>query len=85
MELQLDDGPRSSLGIGPGSDDVVGSRRRSLGDSPKGSGSSVGTRRKKTRRLIARMPKAAGLTGLLNSLRPAQPRWERKSRKSSPV
>ncbi|RWW10725.1 hypothetical protein GW17_00025719 [Ensete ventricosum] len=27
MELQPDDGPRSSLGIGPGSDDVVGPRR----------------------------------------------------------
>ncbi|RRT69348.1 hypothetical protein B296_00006492 [Ensete ventricosum] len=27
MELQPDDGPRSSLGIGPGSDNVVGPRR----------------------------------------------------------
>ncbi|RWW36744.1 hypothetical protein BHE74_00058208 [Ensete ventricosum] len=27
MELQPDDGPRPSLGIGPGSDDVVGPRR----------------------------------------------------------
>ncbi|RWW18900.1 hypothetical protein BHE74_00045199 [Ensete ventricosum] len=45
MKLQPDDGPRSSLGIGPSSDDVVGSRRSSLGDSQKGSGSSLGTHR----------------------------------------
>ncbi|RWV86710.1 hypothetical protein GW17_00051362 [Ensete ventricosum] len=43
MKLKPDDGPRSSLGIGPGSDDAVGSRRSSLGDSPKGSGSSLET------------------------------------------
>ncbi|RRT41857.1 hypothetical protein B296_00026813 [Ensete ventricosum] len=35
MELQPDDGPRSSLSIGPGSDDVVGYHLTSLGDSPK--------------------------------------------------
>ncbi|RWV78286.1 hypothetical protein BHE74_00012940 [Ensete ventricosum] len=28
MKLQPDDGPRSSLGIGPGSDDAVGSRHK---------------------------------------------------------
>ncbi|RWV92039.1 hypothetical protein GW17_00045630 [Ensete ventricosum] len=50
MELQPDDGPRSSLSIGPGSDDVVGSRRSSLGDLPKGSGSSLGTQREITER-----------------------------------
>ncbi|RWV89824.1 hypothetical protein GW17_00048010 [Ensete ventricosum] len=50
MELQPDDGPRSSLGIGPGSDDAVGSRRSLLGDSPKGSGSSLGTHREIARR-----------------------------------
>ncbi|RRT58440.1 hypothetical protein GW17_00060205 [Ensete ventricosum] len=43
MELQPDDRPRSSLGIGPGSDDAVGSCRSSLGYSPKGSGSLLGT------------------------------------------
>ncbi|RRT31308.1 hypothetical protein B296_00050139, partial [Ensete ventricosum] len=43
MELQSDDGPRSSLGIGPGSDDAVGSRRSSLGDSSKGLERSLGT------------------------------------------
>ncbi|RWV85772.1 hypothetical protein GW17_00052411 [Ensete ventricosum] len=46
--LQPDDGPRSSLGIELGSDDVVGSHRSSLGDLPKGSGSSLGTHRKIT-------------------------------------
>ncbi|RWW06554.1 hypothetical protein BHE74_00023936 [Ensete ventricosum] len=45
MKLQPDNGPRSSLGIGPGSDDAMGSHRSSLGDSPKGSGSSLGTHR----------------------------------------
>ncbi|RRT47475.1 hypothetical protein B296_00044377 [Ensete ventricosum] len=44
-KLTGNDGPRSSLGIGPGSDDAVGSRRSSLGDSTKGTGSSLGTRR----------------------------------------
>ncbi|RRT57301.1 hypothetical protein B296_00002871, partial [Ensete ventricosum] len=51
MKLQPDDGLRSSLGIGPSSDDAVGSRRSSLGDSPKESGSSLGTRREITRRM----------------------------------
>ncbi|RWW06385.1 hypothetical protein GW17_00030290 [Ensete ventricosum] len=41
--------------------------RSSLGDSPKGSGSSLRTRReiirKKTRGLTTRMPEAAGLCG----------------------
>ncbi|RRT43977.1 hypothetical protein B296_00045208 [Ensete ventricosum] len=45
MELQQDDGPRSSVGIGSGSDDAVRSRQSSLGDSSKGSGNSLGTRR----------------------------------------
>ncbi|RWW04323.1 hypothetical protein GW17_00032457, partial [Ensete ventricosum] len=50
MKLQPNDGPRSSLRIGPSSDDAVGSRQRSLGDSSKGSGSSLGTRQEITRR-----------------------------------
>ncbi|RRT36355.1 hypothetical protein B296_00005700 [Ensete ventricosum] len=50
MKLQPDDGPRSSLGIGPGSNDVVGSRRSLLGDSPKGSRSSPRTRQEIARR-----------------------------------
>ncbi|RWV90767.1 hypothetical protein BHE74_00040542 [Ensete ventricosum] len=64
MKLQPDDGPRSILGIGPGSDDVVGSRRRSLGDSPKGLGSSLGDHWKKTGRLTARMAEATRLVGV---------------------
>ncbi|RRT34554.1 hypothetical protein B296_00041904 [Ensete ventricosum] len=52
LKLQSDDGPRSSLGIGPGSDDAVGSCRSSLGDLPKGSGSSLGTRRE----IVGRRP-----------------------------
>ncbi|RRT46506.1 hypothetical protein B296_00014378, partial [Ensete ventricosum] len=53
MELQPDDGLRSSLGTRPGLNDVVGSRQSSLGDSPKGSGSSLGTRRE----IAGRRPK----------------------------
>ncbi|RWW13401.1 hypothetical protein GW17_00022880 [Ensete ventricosum] len=49
-KLAGNDRPRSNLSIGPGSDDAVGSRRRSLGDSPKGSRSSLGTRREITGR-----------------------------------
>ncbi|RRT34101.1 hypothetical protein B296_00054889 [Ensete ventricosum] len=79
IELQPDDGPRSSLGIGPGSEDVVGSRRHSLGDSPKGSGSSLGTRtgdhRKKTERLATRLPEATGLVGAGRLNRPDLEIW----------
>ncbi|RZS15151.1 hypothetical protein BHM03_00046991, partial [Ensete ventricosum] len=53
MKLQPDNGPRSSLGIGLGSDDTVGSRRSSLGDSLKELGSSLGTRWE----IIRRRPK----------------------------
>ncbi|RWV92399.1 hypothetical protein GW17_00045229 [Ensete ventricosum] len=53
MKLQLDDGPRLNLGFGPGSDDAVGSRRSSLGDSPKGSRSSLEIRRE----IAGRIPK----------------------------
>ncbi|RRT45171.1 hypothetical protein B296_00037583 [Ensete ventricosum] len=49
-KLQPDDGLRSSLGIGPDLDDEVRSRRSSLGDSPKGSGSSLRTHWEITRR-----------------------------------
>ncbi|RWV96311.1 hypothetical protein GW17_00040987 [Ensete ventricosum] len=52
MKLQPDDGRGSSLGIGPGSDDAMGSRRSSLRDSPKGSGSSLGTRQE----IVGRRP-----------------------------
>ncbi|RWV79511.1 hypothetical protein BHE74_00057071 [Ensete ventricosum] len=67
IELQPDDGPRSSLSIGPGF-------RRYSGISPefarrfaegirKLTGNTPGDRRRKTRRLIARMPEAARLAG----------------------
>ncbi|RRT80534.1 hypothetical protein B296_00023595 [Ensete ventricosum] len=60
MELQPDDGPRSSLGIGLGSDDVVGSRRSSLERFAEGIGklawNTPGDRQKKIGRLTARMP-----------------------------
>ncbi|RWW46937.1 hypothetical protein BHE74_00047115 [Ensete ventricosum] len=45
MKLQSDDGPRSSFSIGLGSHDAMGSHRSLLGDSSKGSGSSLGTPR----------------------------------------
>ncbi|RWV91242.1 hypothetical protein GW17_00046484 [Ensete ventricosum] len=65
MELQLDDGPRSSLGIGPSSEDVVEPRREFTGRFAEGIGKLAGNtprdRRKKTIGLTARMSKAAGL------------------------
>ncbi|RRT49036.1 hypothetical protein B296_00052662 [Ensete ventricosum] len=68
MELQPDDGLRSSLGIGPGSDDVVGSRRSSLERFVEGigklTGNTPGDRRKKTGRLTVRMVETTGLAGL---------------------
>ncbi|RRT64045.1 hypothetical protein B296_00037467 [Ensete ventricosum] len=63
MKLQPDDRPRLSLGIGPGSDDAMGSWQSSLGDSPKGSRSSLGTRREIAGRLVARILEATRLVG----------------------
>ncbi|RWV91396.1 hypothetical protein GW17_00046318 [Ensete ventricosum] len=67
MKLQPDDGPRSSLGIGPGSDDVVRPRRefarRFIEGIKKLAGNTLGDRQKKTIGLAARMPEAAGLSG----------------------
>ncbi|RRT33292.1 hypothetical protein B296_00050465 [Ensete ventricosum] len=67
MELQPDDGLRSSLGIGLGSDDVVGPHRefakRFVEEIGKLAGNTSGDRRKKTRRLTTRMLEAAGLAG----------------------
>ncbi|RRT82733.1 hypothetical protein B296_00002148, partial [Ensete ventricosum] len=58
-------GPRSSLGIGSGSDDVVGSRRefarRFVEGIGKLDGNTSGDCRKKTIGLVVRMPKVAGL------------------------
>ncbi|RWV79987.1 hypothetical protein GW17_00058802, partial [Ensete ventricosum] len=67
MKLQPDDGPRSSLGIGSGSDDVVGSRREFARRITKGieklAGNTPGDRRKKTIGLATRMSEAIGLGG----------------------
>ncbi|RRT46358.1 hypothetical protein B296_00018122 [Ensete ventricosum] len=65
MKLQLDDGPRSSLGIRPGSDDVVGPcwefARRFAEGIGKLAGNTSGDRQKKSERLAVRMPEAVGL------------------------
>ncbi|RRT50819.1 hypothetical protein B296_00032468 [Ensete ventricosum] len=65
MELQLYDGPRSSLGIGPSSEDAVEPRRefarRFAEWIEKLTGNTPRDDRKKTIRLIARISEAAGL------------------------
>ncbi|RRT36916.1 hypothetical protein B296_00016290 [Ensete ventricosum] len=52
IKLQSDNGPRSSLGIGPGLDDVVGSRQEFARRFAKGirklAGSTLGDHLKKT-------------------------------------
>ncbi|RWW40072.1 hypothetical protein BHE74_00054534 [Ensete ventricosum] len=67
MELQPDDGQRSSLGIGPGSDDAVGSRWEFARKFTEGIGklarNMLGDRRKKTIGLTARMLEDARLGG----------------------
>ncbi|RRT33887.1 hypothetical protein B296_00040767 [Ensete ventricosum] len=67
MELQPDDRPRSSLGIGLGLDDAVKPRCEHAGRSPERIGklarNTLGDRRKKTIELTARMPEAARLGG----------------------
>ncbi|RRT35643.1 hypothetical protein B296_00032622 [Ensete ventricosum] len=66
IELQPDDGPRSSLGIGPGSDDAMGPRqefaRRFTEGIRKLAGNTLGDRRKKTIGLVARMSEATDFT-----------------------
>ncbi|RZR90280.1 hypothetical protein BHM03_00018133 [Ensete ventricosum] len=65
MELQPNNRPRSSLGIGPGSDDAVGFRREFTRRFTEGIGKLVGNtprdHREKTGRLIASMLEATGL------------------------
>ncbi|RRT36537.1 hypothetical protein B296_00057072 [Ensete ventricosum] len=65
MELQPDNGPRSSLGIGPSSDDEVGSHWEFARRFYEGIGKLAGKRReiagKKTGVLVARMIEAIGL------------------------
>ncbi|RRT48855.1 hypothetical protein B296_00018542 [Ensete ventricosum] len=61
-------GPRSSLDIGPGLDDTVGPRwefaKRIVEGIRKLAGNMSGDHRKKTRRLAARMSEATGLVGV---------------------
>ncbi|RZS18799.1 hypothetical protein BHM03_00051132 [Ensete ventricosum] len=79
IELQPDDGPRSSLGIRPGSDDAAGPRREFTRRFAKGIGklawNTPGERRKKTRRLAARMPEAVGLAGIPVGKPPVSGDW----------
>ncbi|RRT42114.1 hypothetical protein B296_00023087 [Ensete ventricosum] len=69
MELQPGDGPRSSLGIGSGSDDAVEPRREFARRFAKGieklAGNTLGDHRKKTIGLTIRMLEAAELGGSL--------------------
>ncbi|RRT57197.1 hypothetical protein B296_00038934 [Ensete ventricosum] len=68
MELQLDDGPRSSLGIGSGSDDAMGPRWEFVRRFAEGIGKLAGNIsvdcQKKIRRLVARMSEIIGLAGV---------------------
>ncbi|RRT74175.1 hypothetical protein B296_00032602 [Ensete ventricosum] len=68
MELQIDDRPRSSLGIGPGSNDAMGPHwefpKRFAEWIEKLGGNMPGDRLKKTMGLTARMSKVAGLAGV---------------------
>ncbi|RWV92387.1 hypothetical protein BHE74_00029899 [Ensete ventricosum] len=65
MELQPDDGPRASLGIGPGSDDAVRFRwefaRRFAEGIRKLVGNTMGDHQEKTERLTASMSEVTGL------------------------
>ncbi|RRT40198.1 hypothetical protein B296_00058664, partial [Ensete ventricosum] len=67
MELQPDDRPRSSLGIGPGSDDAVESHREFARSFAKGigklTGNTPGDRQRKTIGLAARISEAIELGG----------------------
>ncbi|RRT77886.1 hypothetical protein B296_00010244 [Ensete ventricosum] len=68
MKLLPNNGPRSSLGIGSGSDDAMGFRREFARRFAEGigklTGNTSGDHRKKTKRLTARIPNAAGLAGV---------------------
>ncbi|RWW17039.1 hypothetical protein GW17_00019051 [Ensete ventricosum] len=67
IELQPDDGPRSSLGIGPSSDDAVGPHRkvarRFIEGTRKLARNMSGDRQKKIGRLTVRMLEATRLAG----------------------
>ncbi|RWV84787.1 hypothetical protein GW17_00053474 [Ensete ventricosum] len=68
MELQPDYGQRSSLGIRPGSNDVVGPRwefaSRFVEGIGKLAGKTPGDHRKKARRITTRMLEATKLVGV---------------------
>ncbi|RRT60001.1 hypothetical protein B296_00004018 [Ensete ventricosum] len=68
MELQLDNGPRSSLCIESGFGRCSGISpkfaRRFAEGIEKLAGNTPGDCRKKTRRLTARMPEVVGLAGV---------------------
>ncbi|RRT85140.1 hypothetical protein B296_00001967 [Ensete ventricosum] len=64
IEIQPNDGQRSSLGIGPqGLDNVVGPHREFTEGIRKLTRNTSGDHQKKIVRLIARMSEAAGLAG----------------------
>ncbi|RWW48643.1 hypothetical protein BHE74_00045266 [Ensete ventricosum] len=74
MELQLDDGPRSSLSIGPGFGRCSGISLKFARRFAKGigklAGNTPGDHRKKIERLIARMSEAIGLAGVIWAVDP---------------
>ncbi|RRT74958.1 hypothetical protein B296_00018139 [Ensete ventricosum] len=76
IELQLDDEPRSSLSIGPGFGRCSGISPKFARRFAKGIGKLAGNtpedRRKKTGRLIARMPEATGLARVIWAVDPAR-------------
>ncbi|RRT52950.1 hypothetical protein B296_00005743 [Ensete ventricosum] len=65
MDLQPDYGPRSSLGIGPSSDDAMGFRREFARRFSEGikklAGNTPGDHPEKIGRLAASMPETTGL------------------------
>ncbi|RZS02855.1 hypothetical protein BHM03_00032965 [Ensete ventricosum] len=72
MKLQPNNGPRSSLGIGPSSDDAVGSRREFARRFAEGigklAGNMKGDHHEKTKGFAARMPEATRLTKVRSKL-----------------
>ncbi|RWV87803.1 hypothetical protein BHE74_00047097 [Ensete ventricosum] len=74
IELQLDDGPRSSLSIGPGFGRCSGISSEFARIFVEWIGKLAGNTprdcRKKTGRLAARMPEATALVGVLSTVDP---------------
>ncbi|RWV78822.1 hypothetical protein GW17_00060142 [Ensete ventricosum] len=69
MKLQPDDGPRSNLSIGPGSNDTVGFRREFARRFTEGIGKLAGNKPEdyweKTRSLATSMLEATGLVEVI--------------------